>query len=120
MAKLDGKLTALATMSPAELRDEWIRVHRTLPPRIAPDLLARGIAYRLQEKAHGELPVAVSKRLAAVSAGHPPIAADTASSIRPGARLVSTEFGCAGTAQSQPALFAGRDTHALRSGIAGH
>lgn len=45
-------------MSPAQLRSEWRRVYRSSAPRLTPDLLMRGIAYRLQERALGGLPAA--------------------------------------------------------------
>ena len=63
MASLTETLAALATMSPAQLRAEWRRVYRTSPPRLTPDLLIRGIAYRLQERAHGGLPPATARQL---------------------------------------------------------
>jgi hypothetical protein len=63
MASLSQELAALATMSPAQLRAEWRRVFRTSPPRLTPDLLVRGIAYRLQERAHGGLPAAAARLL---------------------------------------------------------
>jgi hypothetical protein len=52
---LEERLAALGTMSPAQLREEWRRVYREPSPPFAPDLLARGIAYRLQERAYGKL-----------------------------------------------------------------
>lgn len=73
MSRLDDTLTALATMTPAQLRDEWQRVHKKPAPRISPDLLARGIAWQLQERALGGLaPPAVRelKRLAGASAAN--------------------------------------------------
>ena len=62
-AKLEEELAALATMSPAQLRDKWQRVYREPPPPFAPDLLARGIAYRLQEKVYGKLPAATRREI---------------------------------------------------------
>ena len=50
-------------MSPAQLRAEWRRVYRSSPPRLTPDLLIRGIAYRLQERAHGSLPASLARQL---------------------------------------------------------
>ena len=44
MARLAEELAALATMSPAQLRAEWRRVHKAPPPRVSTDLLLRGIA----------------------------------------------------------------------------
>jgi hypothetical protein len=62
-ARLEEELAALATMSPAQLRDKWQRVYREPPPPFAPDLLARGIAYRIQEKAYGKLPAATRREI---------------------------------------------------------
>lgn len=56
MSKLDEQLTALAAMSPAQLRTEWGRVHREPAPALTADLLARALAYRLQERMQGGLP----------------------------------------------------------------
>lgn len=51
MPKLEEQLAALATMSPAQLREEWARVCKAPAPRFPPDLLQLGIAYQLQERA---------------------------------------------------------------------
>jgi hypothetical protein len=51
MCKLDEQLAAVATMSPAELRGEWQRAYGSAAPAISADLLAHGLAYRLQERA---------------------------------------------------------------------
>ena len=63
MASLTEQLMALATMSPAQLRAEWRRVYRAAPPRLTPDLLMRGIAYRLQERSQGGLPAGIAREL---------------------------------------------------------
>ena len=63
MARLEEQLDRLAAMTPADLREEWRRVYRADPPRLSPDLLRHGIAFRLQEKAFGGLPGAVSLQL---------------------------------------------------------
>ena len=63
MGLLTESLVALATMSPAQLRSEWRRAYRASPPRLTPDLLMRGIAYRLQERAFGNLPAAAARQL---------------------------------------------------------
>ena len=49
------RLTALTLLSPAQLRTEWRRTFRGVAPQVTPDLLARGIAYRIQENAFGGL-----------------------------------------------------------------
>lgn len=60
---MDEQLTALTTLSPVQLRAEWRRVYRCPPPRLTPDLLQRGIAYRLQERAQGGLPASTVRQL---------------------------------------------------------
>lgn len=63
MGSLAESLAALVMMSPAQLRSEWRRVYRASPPRLTPDLLMRGIAHRLQERAFGSLPVSAVRQL---------------------------------------------------------
>lgn len=58
MADITDQLAALAAMSPAQLRAEWRRVYRASPPRLTPDLLLRGIAFRVQERSLGGLSAA--------------------------------------------------------------
>jgi hypothetical protein len=48
-------LDRLLKMKPAELRARWREVYRSFAPDIGPDLLRRGIAYRLQERGQGSL-----------------------------------------------------------------
>ncbi len=63
MTALKDDLAALSAMSPAQLRSEWRRVYRGAPPRLTPDLLRRGIAYRLQERGQGGLSPATARQL---------------------------------------------------------
>lgn len=49
------ELDFLSAMKPAELRSRWREVYRSVAPDIGPDLLRRGIAYRLQERGQGSL-----------------------------------------------------------------
>ena len=49
------ELDALMTMKPPELRARWRDVYRSVAPDIGPDLLRRGIAYRIQERRQGSL-----------------------------------------------------------------
>ena len=60
---LSLELSRLAIMKPAELRSRWREVYRNVAPNISPDLLRRGIAYRLQEKALGKLPSHIEREL---------------------------------------------------------
>lgn len=60
---LGCELGRLSTMKPAELRSRWREVYRNVAPNISPDLIRRGIAYRLQEKALGKLPSHIEREL---------------------------------------------------------
>lgn len=83
-------------MSPAALRSKWREVHRCPAPELSPSLLARGIAYRLQERVHGGLSRSTEKQLANIarrltrtgSVGDP-----NAISLKPGTRLVRSWNG---------------------------
>lgn len=93
MIELQRRIAALAAMSPPALRQEWQRVLRAPAPSIPPDLLRRGIAYRLQEIASGGLTTPVSRELDQVakriSRGDTPLPA-SAVRLRPGTRLLRT------------------------------
>jgi hypothetical protein len=74
-----------------ELRGEWRRLHRTLPPmRLSRDLLMRAITYKLQERPLGGLSKSILRKLegpnhaSATNSAHkpPPI------SLKAGTRLV--------------------------------
>ena len=90
MASLANELAALAIMSPAQLRAEWRRVYRLSPPPLTPDLLLRGIAYRLQERVHGSVS---SKTVRAIRRLSEQAAQNTSATVarvnvKPGTRLV--------------------------------
>ena len=90
MATLEQRLTALATMSPAQLAAEWQRVLKSPAPAMTPDLLRRGIAYRLQEQVHGGLKPSVIRELERIggqSDRTAPVAV-AGMHIKPGTRLV--------------------------------
>jgi hypothetical protein len=87
---LSAQLAALQTMTQVQLRAEWLRVHRSSPPPLTADLLARGIAWKLQERVHGGLPSSAVReiaRLAKQLKGQQSINI-TAGRIKPGTRLV--------------------------------
>jgi hypothetical protein len=91
MAKLEDRIAALVTMSPAQLRSMWDEVMQTAVPALTTDLLRRALAYRLQEKRHGGLPVMVARELARVAGAESEAATSprhTAAPLRPGTRLV--------------------------------
>lgn len=91
MKRLKDRLAELIDMSPAQLRAEWRQVFRKPPPPLSPDLLARGIAYRLQEKQHGGLAPATVRelnRLARDLAKNGELRLERETAIKPGTRLV--------------------------------
>jgi hypothetical protein len=97
MARRTMSLATLAAMSAVELAAEWERLHGSPPPSLTPALLRLAIGYRLQEKAQGGLPAAVTRERARVAAGpvggpvgSVPVAA---ASVSPGTRLVRTWGG---------------------------
>jgi hypothetical protein len=61
---LEAQLTALSAMSPAALRAAWRDAYRTPPPNITPELMARAVASRLQDRRHGGLPSSVTREIA--------------------------------------------------------
>lgn len=68
MTKLDRKVAQLPSMTPAQLRALWRECWRKPAPEIGPDLLRRGIAWKLQSRAHGDLPTGVTKSIDAAAA----------------------------------------------------
>jgi hypothetical protein len=90
MSDLAATIAALATMPPAQLRAEWRRLHRATPPEVPPDILRRGIAYRLQERAYGGLPPSTARELDRNAARLARSEATVTGDIRlkPGTRLV--------------------------------
>lgn len=89
---LHQELAGLEGLTIFELRGEWRRHLRMAPPmRLSRDLLLRGIAYRLQEKALGGLSKTCLRRLSVAPTG----SGDSTSrmpkkalSLKPGTRLV--------------------------------
>lgn len=91
MSPLERRLAELGTMSPAQLRAEWRENWRRPAPDFAPDLLRRGIAWRLQSRIHGVLP-SDTKRLLEAAARRlrkgEPITSVRSITLKPGTRLV--------------------------------
>ena len=89
---LDRQLTGLDQLSHGQLQDEWRRLYRSPPPkRMSRDILALGIAWKLQEQALGG-PKSTTRRLLA---GHEEslcatgdIAGPRAATLKPGAWLL--------------------------------
>ena len=77
MARIDDELATLSVLPDIALNAEWRRIYRAEPPRLSPDLLRRGIAYRLQERAYGKLSPQVARALASGSRAAPEVTAGT-------------------------------------------
>ena len=89
---LSAKLTALAALDAASLRAEWRRLYRSHPPkRVGRDLLARAIAYKLQERALGGLNATAKRKLRAFAEqleSGDGTAFDPGIMLKPGAKLL--------------------------------
>ena len=96
VARLDDQLEELRNCSSSVLREQWRSVFRTVTPDLAPDLMRRAIAWRLQERFHGGLAPSVMKAITALQmrmardGGTGAIAAPT---LKPGTRLVREWHG---------------------------
>jgi hypothetical protein len=77
MARIDEELAALIELPDTALGLEWRKVYRSEAPRLSADLLRRGIAYRLQERAHGKLSPKVARVLASGGRAAPELTAGT-------------------------------------------
>jgi hypothetical protein len=91
MARYDDKLAALATMSPAQLRGEWLQLFGSAAPPVGHKLLALAIAHRVQEKAMGGLPTKLTREIETMvrqlGKGEE-IKASVSATLRPGTQLV--------------------------------
>ena len=89
---VEARVIALETLTTADLRIEWRRLYRVTPPtRLSRDLLIRGVAYMVQERAHGGLSLTIMRRLRALSEGSDQrggSAATPAITLKPGTKLV--------------------------------
>lgn len=93
---LEERILALAVMKPTALRDEWQRLYRAEPPSgFGPDLLARTIAYSLQEKVSGGLPRHIAREIrgGVLELAASSLAPDRAPALRPGTRLTREWHG---------------------------
>ncbi len=80
-------LAALATMSPAQLREEWLSTFSEEVPDVPPSLLCRILAYRLQEACLGGLPAQAQRMLDIVADGVRPLP-EPEIRLKPGSRLL--------------------------------
>jgi hypothetical protein len=67
---IETRIIGLEALTTADLQIEWRRLYRATPPtRLSRDLLIRGVAYRVQEQAHGGLSLGTKRRLHTLSEG---------------------------------------------------
>lgn len=85
--KLDQDLAALATMSPAQLREEWLCTFNEEAPDMPPSLLCRVLAYRTQEQSLGGLPAQAQRMLDIIADGVTPLP-EPEIRLKPGSRLL--------------------------------
>jgi hypothetical protein len=88
---IDTQITALEGMTTADLRVEWQKLYRGVPPtRMSRDLLLRGIAYKIQERAFGGVSLRTRRKLRSLlgAADRCGTAAASAATLRPGTKLV--------------------------------
>lgn len=86
--RLDVELAALATLSPAQLREQWAKVTGRVLPRVSPALLRLALGYELQVRALGGLSRVTRQRLTQVAAEK-----TRTRSTTPGMRLVREWHG---------------------------
>lgn len=88
--ELEQELAGLRRLSRQQLTKRWRGLYKAAPPSaFTPDLIARGIAWRLQEKAHSSLAPEVRRTLEGGGEGAPRRRQRPArATLRPGNRLV--------------------------------
>ena len=96
MTTLEQQLAELAGMSPAQLRARWRECWRKPAPDIGPDLLRRGIAWKLQARVHGDLPGHIKRELERAAdrlRRGEELVSSSRPSLKPGTRLVQSWNG---------------------------
>jgi hypothetical protein len=91
MTSLEQQLAELPGMSPAQLRAKWRDCWRKPAPDIGPDLLRRGIAWKLQSRVDGDLPSHIKRELERAAdclRRGEVLTSSSRLSLKPGTRLV--------------------------------
>jgi hypothetical protein len=87
-----ASISGLEALTISELRIEWQRLYQVAPPtRLSRDLLLRGIAYKVQERAYGALSLGLKRRLRSLADGanqRDATAGTPAFALKPGTKLV--------------------------------
>ena len=94
---IETRIIGLEALTTADLQIEWRRLYRAMPPtRLSRDLLIRGVAYKVQEQAHGGLSLGTKRRLRSLAEGADQrgrVAAAPAVALKPGTKLVREWHG---------------------------
>jgi Protein of unknown function (DUF2924) len=96
MNALEKQLAELPGMSPAQLRAKWRECWRKPAPDIGPDLLRRGIAWKLQSRVYGDLPSHIKRELERAAdrlRRGEELLSSVRPSLKPGTRLVRSWQG---------------------------
>ena len=80
---VEQEVAALATLSPAHLRERWQQLTGSIAPKVSPSLLRLALAYELQAKEYGGLSRQTQQRLAQLAA-----AKTQTRDVQPGMRLM--------------------------------
>lgn len=91
MTALEQQLAELPGMSPPQLRAKWRECWRKPAPDIGPDLLRRGIAWKVQSRVYGELPSHIKRELERAAdrlRRGEELRSSSRPSLKPGTRLV--------------------------------
>ena len=88
MSRIAKDLAALATMSPAQLKDRWVEIEGPGSPALPVPLVRRLLAQRLQERKFGGLSATVVRELERAGRGEIAPSQRQAIPLAPGARLV--------------------------------
>jgi hypothetical protein len=80
---VEEEVAALATLSPAQLRERWTQVTGSAVPKVSPNLLRLALAYEVQARAYGRLSRQTQQRLAQIAA-----ARTRTRDVQPGMRLM--------------------------------
>ncbi|OYY76396.1 MAG: hypothetical protein B7Y43_15240 [Sphingomonas sp. 28-62-20] len=83
MASVDDQLAGLATLSSAQLKEEWSRLTKAPVPRISPKMMRLALAWEVQAKAYGGFGRETVRKLDQLAA-----ARTRTSAAQPGMRLV--------------------------------
>ena len=101
MGSVERKIEGLAELDAHALRAEWRQHYRAAPPRwLSRDLMVRGIAYKIQVRAHGGLSRTTQTKLRSPAhkletEGH--TGCNGGPSLKPGVKLVREWHGDAHT-----------------------